>query len=91
MKRMLLLAAVAGAWPAAVALAQAPPAKPDLAKAQIDRQRRSARRATAPTATARRPVNPNLAGQPAEYITLQLRISRRESASIRSCRGWRRR
>ncbi len=70
MKRMLLLA-VMGAWPAAAALAQSQPGTPDLAKAQtIVNQVCSACHGTdgnSPT-----PVNPNLAGQPAEYITLQL-------------------
>ena len=47
-------------------------AKPDLAKAQQIADARSARRATAPTATAPTPANPNLAGQHADYITLQL-------------------
>ena len=71
MKRMLLLAAVVvSAWPAAV-LAQNPPAKPDLAKAQgIVKDVCSACHGVdgnSPT-----PANPNLAGMPAEYITLQL-------------------
>ena len=71
MKRMLLLAAVVSAWSVAGAQAQTAPAKPDLAKAEaivkavcvachgMD--------GNSPT-----PVNPNLAGMPAEYITLQL-------------------
>jgi cytochrome c553 len=71
MKRMLLLAAAIVAWPAAVALAQAQPVKPDLARAQtIVNQVCAACHGTdgnSPT-----PVNPNLAGQGAEYITLQL-------------------
>jgi cytochrome c553 len=74
MKRMLLLAAAIGVWPAAVALAQAPaaqPGKPDLARAQtIVNQVCAACHGTdgnSPT-----PVNPSLAGQGAEYITLQL-------------------
>jgi len=71
MKRMLLLAALAGAMSAAAALAQAPAGKPDLAKAQtIVKEVCSACHGTdgnSPT-----PVNPSLAGQPAEYITLQL-------------------
>ena len=71
MKRSLLLAAVfLTAWPAA-ALAQIPPAKPDLAKAQgIVKEVCSACHGldgNSPT-----PVNPNLAGMPAQYITLQL-------------------
>ena len=71
MKRMLLLAALAGAMSAAAALAQAPAGKPDLAKAQtIVKEVCSACHGTdgnSPT-----PINPSLAGQPAEYITLQL-------------------
>jgi cytochrome c553 len=74
MKRMLLLAAAIGAWPAAVALAQTPaaqPGKPDLARAQtIVNQVCAACHGVdgnSPT-----PVNPSLAGQGAEYITLQL-------------------
>jgi cytochrome c553 len=73
MKCSLLLAAavVVTAWPAAAALAQSPPAKPDLAKAQgIVKQVCSACHGmdgNSPT-----PVNPNLAGMPAQYITLQL-------------------
>jgi cytochrome c553 len=70
MKRMLLLA-VMGAWPAAAALAQGQPGTPDLAKAQtIVNQVCSACHGTDGNSTT--PVNPNLAGQPAEYITLQL-------------------
>jgi len=70
MKRMLLLAVI-GAWPAAVALAQGQPAKPDLAKAQtiVNQVCSACHGADGNSAT---PVNPNLAGQPAEYITLQL-------------------
>lgn len=71
MKRMLLLAAVAGALSAPVALAQSPAGKPDLAKAQtIVKEVCSACHGTdgnSPT-----PVNPSIAAQPAEYITLQL-------------------
>jgi cytochrome c553 len=70
MKRMLLLA-VMGAWPAAAALAQGQPGTPDLAKAQtIVNQVCSACHGTDGNSTT--PVNPNLAGQAAEYITLQL-------------------
>jgi cytochrome c553 len=70
MKRMLLLA-VMGAWPAAAALAQGQPGTPDLAKAQtIVNQVCSACHGTDGNSTT--PVNPNLAGEPAEYITLQL-------------------
>jgi cytochrome c553 len=71
MKRTLLLAAVIGLWPAAAALAQDQPAKPDLAKAQtIVNQVCAACHGTdgnSPT-----PINPNLAGQGAQYISLQL-------------------
>jgi cytochrome c553 len=71
MKRMLLLAAVAGALSATAALAQAPAGKPDLAKAEsIVKEVCSACHGTdgnSPT-----PVNPGIAAQPAEYITLQL-------------------
>jgi cytochrome c553 len=73
MKRSLLLAAavVVTAWPAAAALAENPPAKPDLAKAQaIVKDVCSA--CHGPDGNSPTPVNPNLAGMPAEYITLQL-------------------
>jgi cytochrome c553 len=72
MKRMLLLAAAIGVWPGAIAWAQSPaPAKPDLAKAQtIVNQVCAACHGTDGNSTS--PVNPNLAGQPAEYISLQL-------------------
>jgi cytochrome c553 len=71
MKRMLLLAALAGAMSAAAALAQAPAGKPDLAKAQtIVKEVCSACHGT--DGNSATPVNPSLAGQPAEYITLQL-------------------
>ena len=72
MKRLMLLAAVIGMWPVAGAYAaEAAPAKPDLAKAQsIVTQVCSACHGTdGNSATA---VNPSLAGQPAQYITLQL-------------------
>jgi cytochrome c553 len=72
MKRILTLAALVGASFAAVALAQAPAAKPDLAKAQAIVKEVCAAchgvDGNSPTA-----VNPSLAGQPAEYITLQLK------------------
>ena len=71
MKRSLLLAAVVmTAWPAA-ALAQNPPAKPDLAKAQgiVKEVCSACHGLDGNSATA---VNPNLAGMPAQYITLQL-------------------
>jgi cytochrome c553 len=71
MKRSLLLAAVVALGCAAAATAQTPSAQPDLARAQtIVNQVCAACHGTdgnSPT-----PVNPNLAGQPAEYITLQL-------------------
>ena len=71
MKRMLLLAAVVSAWSVAGALAQSPPAKPDLAKAQaiVKAVCVACHGMDGNSAT---PVNPNLAGMPAEYITLQL-------------------
>jgi cytochrome c553 len=71
MKRMLLLAAVVSASFVAGALAQTPPAKPDLAKAQtiVKEVCAACHGADGNSAT---PVNPNLAGMPAEYITLQL-------------------
>jgi len=72
MKRSLLLAAVVlTAWPAAAALAQNPPAKPDLAKAQgiVKEVCSACHGLDGNSATA---VNPNLAGMPAQYITLQL-------------------
>ena len=71
MKRMLLLAAAIGVWPAAAALAQSQPGKPDLARAQTIANQVCAAchgaDGNSPT-----PVNPSLAGQGAEYITLQL-------------------
>jgi cytochrome c553 len=71
MKRILALAAFAGASFATAALAQAPTAKPDLAKAQsIAKDICSACHGldgNSPT-----PVNPSIAGQPAEYISRQL-------------------
>lgn len=72
MKRTLLLAAVVLiAWPAAAALAQTPPAKPDLAKAQgIVKGVCSACHGLDGNSIT--PVNPKLAGMPAQYITLQL-------------------
>ena len=72
MKRSLVLAAVImTAWPAAAALAQNPPAKPDLAKAQgIVKEVCSA--CHGPDGNSATPVNPSLAGMPAQYITLQL-------------------
>jgi cytochrome c553 len=71
MKRLLLLAALAGALPAAAALAQAPAGKPDLARAEsiVKEVCAACHGLDGNSAT---PVNPNLAGQLAEYITLQL-------------------
>jgi cytochrome c553 len=72
MKRTLLLAAAAlTAWPAAAALAQTPPPKPDLARAQaIVKEVCSACHGM--DGNSATPVNPNLAGMPAQYITRQL-------------------
>ncbi len=69
---MLLLAAVvASAWPAAGAWAQNDTGKPDLAKAQtIVNQVCVACHGADGNSTS--PLNPSLAGMPAEYITLQL-------------------
>jgi cytochrome c553 len=71
MKRTLLLAVAACTLAAPAASAQAPAARPDLNRAQtIAKEVCSAcHGADGNSAT---PVNPNLAGQPAEYITLQL-------------------
>jgi len=71
MKCMLMLAAVAGALAAPVALAQTPAGQPDLNKAQtIAKEVCSAcHGADGNSATS---VNPSIAAQPAEYITLQL-------------------
>lgn len=71
MKRTLLLAAVAGALPVAAALAQGPAPKPDLARAEsIVKEVCAACHGVDGNSAS--PVNPNLAGQTAEYITLQL-------------------
>lgn len=73
MRRILTLAAFAGTWLASLTLAQAqaPVQKPDLAKAQaIVKDVCAACHGTdgnSPTA-----VNPSIAAQPAEYISLQL-------------------
>jgi cytochrome c553 len=71
MKPLLLLAAVAGAWPAAAAMAQSPSGKPDLAKAQalVNQVCVACHGADGNSPS---PANPNLAGQPADYIALQL-------------------
>jgi cytochrome c553 len=71
MKRLLLLAAVASTLPVAAAMAQGPPGKPDLAKAEtLVKEVCSACHGLDGNSAA--PVNPNLAGQQAEYISLQL-------------------
>jgi cytochrome c553 len=69
MKPSLLLAAAFFALPAA-ALAQAP-GKPDLAKAKaiVDQVCAACHGADGNSAS---PINPNLAGQPAAYVALQL-------------------
>lgn len=68
-RTLLLAAAVALAWP--VAAAAQPAAKPDLAKA-----RETATQVCAAChgadGNSTTPVNPSIAGQPADYITLQL-------------------
>jgi cytochrome c553 len=71
MKRTLLLATAIGMWPLGPALAQSPSGKPDLAKAQaiVNQVCVACHGADGNSPT---PVNPSLAGQPAEYITLQL-------------------
>lgn len=71
MKPMLVLAAVAGLLPAAAAIAQEAAGKPDLAKAQtiVNQVCAACHAADGNSPTA---VNPNLAGQPAAYIALQL-------------------
>ena len=71
MKPLLLLAAIVGAWPAAVAMAQTASAKPDLAKAKalVNQVCVACHGADGNSPTA---VNPSLAGQPAAYVALQL-------------------
>ena len=71
MKPMLVLAALAGMWPAAAATAQDVAAKPDLAKAQtlVSQVCAACHGADGNSPTA---VNPSLAGQPADYVALQL-------------------
>ena len=71
MKRMLLLAALAGTLPAAAVLAQAPAGRLNLDRAQTIAKEVCAacHGADGNSATA---VNPSIAAQPAEYITLQL-------------------
>lgn len=71
MKRLFLVAGFAGAVCASAALAQAPAGKPDLAKAQtIAKDVCSACHGIDGNSPS--PINPSIAGQPAEYITLQL-------------------
>ena len=72
MKRTLLLAAVVlPLWPASALPAETVAGKPDLAKAQqIVKDVCSACHGMDGNSTT--PVNPNLAGMPAQYITLQL-------------------
>jgi cytochrome c553 len=71
MKLLLLLAAVAGTMSAAAALAQETSGKPDLARAEsIVKEVCAACHGIDGNSPS--PTNPNLAGQTAEYITLQL-------------------
>ena len=71
MKRMLLLAAVAGTLPVGAALAQTPAGKPDLARAEsIVKEVCAACHGVDGNSAS--PTNPSLAGQGALYITLQL-------------------
>ena len=71
MNRLLLLAVTVGALPALAALAQAPAERTDLAKAQtIAKDVCSACHGIDGNSTT--PVNPSVAAQPAEYISLQL-------------------
>jgi cytochrome c553 len=71
MKRLLLLAGVAGTVFATAASAQTPAGKADLAKAQsIVKEVCAACHGIDGNSAS--PANPNLAGQAAEYITLQL-------------------
>ena len=74
MKPMLLLAAVLGLWPVAAAIAQegtGGAGKPDLAKAQtiVNQVCAACHGADGNSPT---PANPSLAGQPADYIAVQL-------------------
>jgi cytochrome c553 len=71
MKRTLLLAVAMCACSVGGALAQTAPAKPDLAKAQtiVKDVCAACHGIDGNSAT---PINPNLAGMPAEYITAQL-------------------
>jgi cytochrome c553 len=71
MKFTMLLAAVIGFWPAVAAVAQSQTGKPDLAKAEaiVNQVCVACHGADGNSPT---PVNPSIAGQPAEYITRQL-------------------
>ncbi len=71
MKRMLLLVAVASTLPVAAALAQTPAGRTDPGRAEAIAKEVCAacHGVDGNSATA---VNPSIAGQPAEYITLQL-------------------
>ena len=71
MNRLLLLAVMAGSLPALAAMAQAPAERPDLAKTQtIVKDVCSACHGIDGNSAI--PANPSVAGQPAEYISLQL-------------------
>ena len=75
MRRILLLAAVAGTL-AATAFAQAPAAPAPAGKPDLERAQKIASEVClachGPNGNSVVPANPNLAGQLAEYITLQL-------------------
>ena len=71
MRCTLLLAAVAGTLAAAVAFAQAPAGKPDLERGQKIASEVCIA-CHGPNGNSVVPANPSIAGQPAEYITLQL-------------------
>jgi len=67
----VIAAAIALLWPVASGLAQTAPAKPDLARAQtIVNQTCVACHGADGNSPS--PLNPSLAGMPAEYITVQL-------------------
>jgi cytochrome c553 len=67
----LLLAAVAGTLAAVAVFAQAPAGKPDLERAQKIASE-VCLACHGPNGNSVVPANPSIAGQPAEYITLQL-------------------
>ena len=71
MRCTLLLAAVAGTLAAAAAFAQAPAGKPDLERGQKIASEVCIA-CHGPNGNSVVPANPSIAGQPAEYITLQL-------------------